>query len=74
MLYCKLLNILAHCYNVFIAYSLSYNIFYFQLLKKEDAIMAIAEDKYFFSQWIASFAVKLGSYDERNLLKWLKIK
>ena len=30
--------------------------------------MVVADEKYFFSQCIASFAVKLGSFDEKNLL------
>ena len=30
--------------------------------------MAIADEKYFFTYCIASFTVKLGSFDEKNLL------
>ena len=35
--------------------------------------MVIADEKYFFSYCIASFAVNLGSFDEKNLLNWWKI-
>ena len=30
--------------------------------------MVVADEKYFCSKYIASFAVKLGSFDEKNAL------
>ena len=39
-----------------------------------NCFLVIADDKDFFFSRIVSFAVKLGSFDERNLLNWWKIK
>ena len=35
--------------------------------------MVFADEKYTLSSCIASFAVKLDSFDEKNLLNWWKI-
>ena len=37
-------------------------------------LFVFADDKNFFAQWIVSFAVKLGSFDLRNLLNWWNIE
>ena len=62
---------LAHYYNVLIGYCFSYNISQFQLFRKGNVIMLVKHAKFSLLCWcIASSVVKLGSYDERNLLNW----
>ena len=74
-LYCKFWKILVHCYDTFIAYCFSCNIFHFELFRKENSTMRTKHAKVtllyshcwwqsFFCQWITSFAVKLGIYDK----------
>ena len=80
MLRCKLWAILAHLYNA----SIEYFVLHITFLTKKSAIMALKYAKFtqfygrcwwkmFYLLMCDSFAVKLGSFHEKNLLNWWKI-
>ena len=81
MLRCNVWAILVHSYNA----SIEYFVLYVTLLNKESVVMTLKHAKFalfygrcwwkmfFLLMYIASFAVKLGNFDEKNLLNWWKI-
>ena len=75
MLCFPLWGILAHWYNAFIDYSVLQKGKCSNDNKKMlnlHCFIVTADDKHFFSECLVSFAEKLGSLDERNLLNWWK--